>query len=120
MIWQTIGRTLNIIYYIPNVSIEHMHFLFGKGKKSDYELTNARKRGYEFLLSYDDFKRLSIKNCIYCGIKPSNKFHAKNAYGYCTFNGIDRVNNKKGYTLKNSVTCCPIVIMLKKFNSKAV
>jgi hypothetical protein len=43
MVWQTIGKSLNCIYYHPRVNIEHKHFLFGKAEKNDYERTNSRE-----------------------------------------------------------------------------
>lgn len=43
MVWQTIGKLLNRLYYVPHVSIEHKHFLYGKAKKEDYEYTNSRE-----------------------------------------------------------------------------
>lgn len=43
MVWQYIGKKLNCLYYVQDVKIEHMHFLFNKGKKEDYEHTNSKE-----------------------------------------------------------------------------
>lgn len=52
---------------------------------------NARARNKSFELTREQFNDFIYKNCIYCG-EPSK--------------GIDRVDNSKGYTLENSVSCC--------------
>lgn len=75
----------------------------------------GRKRGYEFKLEFDQFKKLITSNCNYCNAKPNTtvnplKNHKlakdKIAQGTITYNGIDRVDSSKGYTVKNTVTCC--------------
>lgn len=56
---------------------------------------NARDRGYEFALSDSEAKSLVGGACHYCGHMPEDRL-----------NGIDRVDNKKGYTLDNCVSAC--------------
>lgn len=65
---------------------------------------NAKWRGYSFDLTFDEFKKLVVSNCHYCGNEPSN-IYFKNYYD-APYNGIDRVNNNLGYTLSNVVSCC--------------
>jgi hypothetical protein len=65
---------------------------------------NALKRGYDFDLSFEEFKQVVISDCYYCNIEPSN-LYSKNYYNVL-YNGIDRVNNNFGYTLSNIVPCC--------------
>lgn len=43
MVWQKIGKSLNRLFYHNNVKIDHMHFLFNKGDKADYEYSNSRE-----------------------------------------------------------------------------
>lgn len=43
MVWQYIGKELNCLYYVPSVSIEHHHYLFGKADKEDYEYSNSKE-----------------------------------------------------------------------------
>lgn len=56
--------------------------------------SGAKKRKLSFELSYIEFVDLLEKPCCYCGIIPK------------PCNGIDRVNNKIGYTKENSAPCC--------------
>lgn len=54
---------------------------------------DAKRRGYEFLLSFEEFFSLRTNTiCYYCS--SSEKI------------GIDRVNNKMGYLKENCVPCC--------------
>lgn len=66
----------------------------------------AKNRSYEFNLSEDQFRDIIGRNCFYCGIPPMQVTSFKNSNGPYTYNGIDRVNNSKGYTLDNCVACC--------------
>lgn len=68
--------------------------------------SNAKVRGHPFHLNKDEFKTLIDGDCHYCGAEPFNTLHYKgDTY---TSNGIDRVDNSKGYTIENSVSCCAI------------
>jgi hypothetical protein len=55
---------------------------------------SAAKRGYPFTLTKEEYGRLIFSNCVYCGVAPN------------PINGIDRVDNTKGYTTENSATAC--------------
>lgn len=69
----------------------------------DYK-QRARKKKLEFELTEFDFFILISDACYYCETKDSNtkKFQDKTF----TYNGIDRLDNKKGYVWHNVVTCC--------------
>jgi hypothetical protein len=79
--------------------------LYGK-----YRISWAKRRGLNFELSKDEFRKLTQGNCFYCGAKPKRDFSKANGKrfynGSYLYNGIDRINNKKGYTMDNCVTCC--------------
>ena len=72
----------------------------------------ASSRGLPFSLTEDEFRDLTKKNCHYCGEEPSKEtsFVANGQYRY---NGLDRVDNSKGYTLENCVPCCQQCNFLK-------
>ena len=55
---------------------------------------NAKQRNIEFNISKEDFAKLVSDKCRYCG-----------EYGN-PYNGVDRVDNAKGYTASNCVPCC--------------
>lgn len=69
----------------------------------------AKKRGYIFELTKEQFKELTKQNCWYCGQEPAQ---IKRGYGhapkdaYYLYNGIDRVDNEVGYTEANCIPCC--------------
>ena len=62
----------------------------------------AIKRGLEYRLTPEEFVTLVEKPCHYC-----NYFKEGEA------NGIDRVNNDKGYFMENVVPCCEICNNMK-------
>lgn len=74
--------------------------LFSNYRKS------ARNRGYSFELIKPEFMTLISKPCAYCGAAPRTVYRKPETNEPLVFNGIDRVDNTKGYTVKNSVTCC--------------
>lgn len=64
----------------------------------------ARDKNIKFELEYSEFIKLIKNKCFYCGIIPSNILHIRDrTYIY---NGIDRVDNFRGYVLNNVVSCC--------------
>lgn len=79
---------------------------------------NAISRGVDFLLDFDNFKKIIQSNCFYCGVEPSNLYF-KNYYDV-KYNGIDRVDNKQGYNLNNVVPCCKICNIAKNNNSTEI
>lgn len=60
----------------------------------DY-VKGSTKRGYEMNLDFDTFSGLVSAQCHYCGHKKEGEV-----------NGIDRVDNAKGYSVENCVTAC--------------
>jgi len=68
--------------------------------------STAKRRNIEFLLKKDEAKILFLGNCYYCGCEPSNGVDKWKYSDVFIYSGIDRVNNKKGYTVDNCVPCC--------------
>lgn len=72
---------------------------------SKYRIS-ARRRNLEFALDKELFSSLIEQNCHYCGAEPGNTYkHDVEPYTK-KYNGIDRVDNSKGYLPNNVVPCC--------------
>jgi 5-methylcytosine-specific restriction endonuclease McrA len=74
---------------------------------------DACKRSKTFELSKEDFVKLILGNCHYCGASPANVKNPSKPYKLIDtesfkYNGIDRVDNSLGYNLDNCVSCCII------------
>ena len=74
----------------------------------NYYKANARKRGYIFNLTEEQFAEITKRDCHYCEAKPNNTVRRLRGNGDYTYNGIDRIDNNKGYTMDNVVPCCKI------------
>jgi hypothetical protein len=72
----------------------------------------AIARGHQWGLSESQFKDLVQMSCRYCGTEPSIERNTK--YEQDLFNGIDRVDNTKGYEMDNCVPCCKICNYMKR------
>lgn len=77
----------------------------------DYK-QNARKRGLEWKLTAEQFHKLAQSPCFYTGKGPSCVKTALSGEVY-KYNGIDRLDNSKGYTADNCVPCCASVNRMK-------
>lgn len=73
----------------------------------------AIKNGIEFKLEKEHFRNLVLNDCHYCGKIPSQTINSKFS-GPFIYNGIDRKDSTKGYTLENSVPCCWVCNDIKK------
>jgi hypothetical protein len=65
----------------------------------------AKDRHLAWELNIEEFSHLTSQPCYYCGSPPS-LYSKISKNGQYLYNGLDRVNNKDGYTTKNVVTCC--------------
>lgn len=79
---------------------------------------HARNKSREWGLTTEEFRQIILKNCFWCNKEPA----PRNAYpgikqrelvsketfdrAWINTNGVDRVDNSKGYTKENSVPCC--------------
>lgn len=66
--------------------------------------TGALARGYSCAITLEDVARLMVLPCHYCGIDGGN-LDARRFRSF-KYNGIDRVDNKRGYEQDNIVPCC--------------
>lgn len=77
------------------VARTHAHRLARPEKQAWYYYRkNAQRAGREFNLDRRLFEDLVTDVCFYCGDPPS------------PVNGVDRVDNTRGYTEDNVVSCC--------------
>jgi hypothetical protein len=76
-------------------------------------MSNAKKRGLSWELSFEDFVRITSSPCFYTGRLPSLKTTAPSGEIYL-YNGIDRLDNSKGYSVENCVPCCTVVNEMKR------
>jgi hypothetical protein len=98
---------------------------FGNYKNSAYQ------RDIPFECSLNQFQEISKQPCCYCGEKPVqyNPYLNKAGYRYARgqsttqpqidnswiyVNGIDRVDNEKGYIKNNLVPCCSTCNYMKR------
>ena len=73
----------------------------------------AKRRGYVFELTHEQFLVIISSKCVYCGQDPHMTYRyggptSEVDYTQFKYNGVDRVDNLEGYTIKNSVSCCKI------------
>lgn len=69
--------------------------------------SQAKVRKLEWDLSIDLARELMKSDCAYCGQPPVQLDKTNRKYnGLFPYNGIDRVDNSKGYTEENCVPCC--------------
>ena len=73
--------------------------------------SSAIKRNLEWQLSDDDVQTIMVLRCHYCGIEPKQMLRHNNWSKHrdpVLYNGIDRVDNSRGYVPDNVVPCCKV------------
>ena len=78
----------------------------------------AERRGLEFSLTFDEFKKLVFGDCFYCGAEPTQIYRHTRYVTSLRYNGIDRVENPIGYRESNCVSCCKNCNQMKSNLSK--
>jgi len=78
--------------------VNNSQYIHGNNRYCEYRY-NAKKRGYDFELTVDEFEKLIPSHCFYCGEES---------------NGIDRWDNNIGYTVENSLPCCSSCNFIKR------
>ena len=69
----------------------------------------AKKRGYEFGISFENFVKIIESDCHYCGLAPSQSSYGQTrGFRRVLINGVDRVDNNLGYIASNAVAACSI------------
>jgi len=77
----------------------------------------AKTRNKVFGLTNEQARELFIQDCYYCG-RPPQKVTTTAWGDEFKHNGIDRIDNSKGYELDNCVTCCYLCNLSKHTDSK--
>lgn len=67
---------------------------------------HAKQRGLRWNLTEKQFAEITQQDCYYCGAKPNNLSKHKESFGEYIYNGLDRIDNNKGYVIDNIVPCC--------------
>lgn len=86
----------------------------------------ARERGLEWTLTEDQFRGITSSPCHYTGRLPAQEAHSCTSNrkikkglkvlpgGIYLYNGIDRLDNSKGYISDNCVPCCEVANFSKR------
>lgn len=67
---------------------------------------SAHGRGIDWLLTMDEFLRITKENCHYCGRPPKQKYLSVSKKGNYVYNGIDRLDSDVPYKASNVVPAC--------------
>jgi hypothetical protein len=78
----------------------------------------ARQKNLAFAISFEQFLELMVSPCTYCGRVGMSTMHSK-AGEVFNYNGVDRVDNLKGYIEGNTESCCHDCNMMKRNSSQA-
>ena len=93
-----LGRVEHILTYNGRIQGRLFPEMFPDYNSCSYNryTIRASKKNLEFALSQDEFDAIKCQPCYLCG-KQSNSQH---------LNGVDRLDNNKGYSLDNVKSCC--------------
>ena len=66
----------------------------------------AKKRGIKWGLPPEEVRDLTGTECSYCGCLPAQSVKHPHYRGDYLYNGLDRIDNDKGYVSGNVAPCC--------------
>lgn len=110
------GRRVSCGCYTPQRRL-------GKGEQARNSLLSsykhgAKSRGLAWELTVEQFTELTKQPCYYCGVEPAYILRVRTeGAGDYVYNGIDRLDNGKGYLPDNVVPCCKICNQAKSDRS---
>jgi hypothetical protein len=107
---KNVGKRLGISNIKPNKE-GPITKLFGTYKRQ------AIRRGYNWLLTKNDFISFLFDKCFYCGDEPKSEYTTSSnnpvKENILIYNGIDRKDNTMGYSKENCITACGICNRMK-------
>jgi len=91
----------------------HEELLYKNYKK------NAEAKKINFAISLEDFTKTISKTCSYCGCAPSTYFNPRRIKAdTLVYNGVDRIDSTKGYSVDNITPCCKVCNYMKLRHTK--
>lgn len=116
------GCLLRDSRYVKNKNTDRVRMLF-KLLYFSLKKRHAKKSKSKNIIPFDNFITLSLSNCFYCNSPAESKledvrYSTKFGKSIITdtvikYNGLDRVDNTKGYEADNVVACCKYCNMAK-------
>lgn len=98
----------NSEYIKERTDLQKYRYIYNSYKKS------ANVRNHEFDIDRTLFTNLILSPCTYCGLEKTNeRIDRVNPSETIQYNGIDRVDNSKGYIISNVVSCCRLCNKMK-------
>lgn len=85
-------QDFEVVYYLTKIA---------KKKYYSYKV-GAKRRNLKFDLTFNQFREIISGTCRYCGFKSVFNKDTKESL----VNGVDRVDNTKGYHMTNVAACC--------------
>jgi hypothetical protein len=90
---------------------------FGVAAQNRIFMSYSRSAKYavrEFSIPKEEFIKIIQQDCYYCGSSPTNITRSKTNKVILLYNGVDRLDSKKGYVEGNVVPCCGDCNFMKK------
>lgn len=79
------------------------------------KISSSKHRGIDFHLELNEFEKIVVQNCHYCGNPP--EIQSGSSHLVCgvrvPVNGIDRIDSSKGYEKGNCVPSCNFCNVMK-------
>lgn len=100
------GVDVNALFEVWNARMADVDYVYRR-YKGDAE----NVRNIHFELELEDFEKIVLSNCYYCGAEPGRLFSRSKEV---KTNGVDRKDSKIGYTLDNCVPCCTTCNIMKQ------
>lgn len=91
------GNGCDCLLVVPDASFHRAYRTYKR---------QGRVRGLAFEIPLEEFKKLVVQNCSYCGQEPALNSYSEDSKIRVPMNGIDRKNSKLPYTLENCIPAC--------------